>query len=304
MSPAHLVRSAEDAEPVVPPGYERHSEGFRRWPVVGEAAGAVHTGFGIAELDPGGSVAPHVHSFEESLFVLDGEVVLRTAEGAALLRPGDYALIPLGEPHGLRNDGSTPARLAALSAPAPRHAYGGDTFFVPPLPDREPEPVDVRDPRTRSFGHIDPEHMDPTQQSQERLAVSASMRTALLVYSGITVKMMVDRDLGAQLSTMFMVQYDPDGVAGAHDHPLEETYLILDGRVDATFDGSEYRLEPGDVAWAGVGCVHSFSNPGPGTVRWLETQAPQPPARHSYRFARDWTYLSDAVEAARTREEG
>ena len=30
-------------------------------------------------------------------------------------------------------------------------------------------------------------------------------------------------------------------------------------------------------------------------VRCLETQAPQPPARHSYRFARDWTYLADAL---------
>ena len=60
------------------------------------------------------------------------------------------------------------------------------------------------------------------------------------------------------------------------------------------FDGERYRLEPGDVAWAGVGCVHEFSNPGPGIVRWLETQAPQPPARHSYRFARDWDYLADA----------
>jgi hypothetical protein len=30
-------------------------------------------------------------------------------------------------------------------------------------------------------------------------------------------------------------------------------------------------------------------------VRWLETQAPQPPARHSYRFARDWNYLQQAL---------
>jgi mannose-6-phosphate isomerase-like protein (cupin superfamily) len=52
----------------------------------------------------------------------------------------------------------------------------------------------------------------------------------------------------------------------------------------------------GDVAFAGVGCVHEFSNPGPGIVRWLETQAPQPPARHSYRFARDWIYLADVLE--------
>jgi quercetin dioxygenase-like cupin family protein len=104
---------------------------------------------------------------------------------------------------------------------------------------------------------------------------------------------MVDTDLGAQLQTMFMVQYEAGGFAGPHDHPLEETYLILDGEADATFDGKTYRLRPGDIAWAGVGCVHAFSNATPegGTVRWLETQAPAPPPRHSYRFARDWDYL-------------
>jgi quercetin dioxygenase-like cupin family protein len=154
-----------------------------------------------------------------------------------------------------------------------------------------PVPVDVRDPRTRSFGHIDPANMDPGRQTQDQLAVSASMRTALLVYSGITVKMMVDSDLGAQLQTMFMVQYEPGGVAGTHDHPLEETYLVLEGEVDASFDGEVHRLGPGDVAWAGVGCVHGFSNPADRPVRWLETQAPQPPGRHSYRFTRDWDYL-------------
>ena len=54
-------------------------------------------------------------------------------------------------------------------------------------------------------------------------------------------------------------------------------------------------LGPGDVAWAGVGCVHEFRNIGDGHVRWLETQAPQPPPRHSYRFTRDWAYLADAL---------
>jgi mannose-6-phosphate isomerase-like protein (cupin superfamily) len=133
--------------------------------------------------------------------------------------------------------------------------------------------------------------MEVNRQTQDQLAVSASMRTALLVYSGITVKMMIDSDLGAELSTMFMVQYQPNGVAGQHDHPLEETYMILEGTVDAVFDGERYRLEAGDVGFAGVGCVHGFSNPANTPVRWLETQAPQPPGRHSYRFARDWDYL-------------
>ena len=122
------------------------------------------------------------------------------------------------------------------------------------------------------------------------------MRTALLAYSGITVKMMVDSDQGADLSTMFMVQYAPDGMAGRHDHPFEEVYYFLEGESDAEFDGQHYRLGPGDIALAGVGCVHAFRNAGEGRLRWLETQAPQPPRRYSYRFARDWDYLRSGLE--------
>ena len=296
MSPVHVVRKAADATWGVPPILEGHAEGFRRWTVVDEAAGAVHTGFGIGEMEPGGRLDWHLHSYEESLYVIDGEVVLHTSEASVLLRPGDYGLLPLGLPHALANLGSENARWAALSAPAPRADHGGDTYFVAPLPERDPVPIDARDPRTRSFGNIQPEHMDPVKQSQELLAASASMRTALLVYSGITVKMMIDSDLGAQLSTMFMVEYEAlKGVIGGHDHPLEETYLILDGEVDATFEGRRYHMVAGDVAWAGVGCVHAFANPAEVPVRWLETQSPAPPARHSYRFERDWEYLKEAI---------
>ena len=103
-----------------------------------------------------------------------------------------------------------PVRWAEMLAPQPRVARRGRHLSrSPAFPERDPEPIDVRDPRTRSFGHIDPANMEVDKQTQDMLAVSASMRTALLVYSGITVKMMVDPDLGAQLLTMFMVQYEP-----------------------------------------------------------------------------------------------
>ena len=73
-------------------------------------------------------------------------------------------------------------------------------------------------------------------------------------------------------------------------------YMILEGEVDSWFDGNHYHLKPGDIAWAGVGCIHEFRNPTQGIVRWLETQAPQPPRRYSYRFRRDWTYLEEALK--------
>ena len=295
MTAAHLVRQASEASFEVQAGWAAEATRFRRWTVVGEDAGAVHSGFGISELDPGGKLSAHVHSFEESFFVVEGTGVVDTPEGSFRVGEGDYGLLPVGVPHGWRNDAASTVRWAEMQGPTPRERRGGDTFLVPPLPLNEPRAVDVRDPRTRRFGNITTAHMEVGGQSQEMLAVSASMRTALLVYSGITVKMMVDSDLGAQLTTMFMVQYAPDGVAGAHDHPFEETYYFLEGQAEATFDGDRYVLGAGDVAWAGVGCVHSFRNLGDGPLRWLETQSPMPPARHAYRFARDWDYLREAL---------
>lgn len=291
----HIVRKTADLVYEPPAEFVGRSSGYGGASVVDEDAGGVQMGFRMARLEPDGHVDPHVHSFEESIYAIAGRVVLDTPEGSYLLEAGDYALLPVGTTHGLRNLSDATASFAEMKAPLPRERFGYDTQFPPPLATDEPVPIDVRDPRNRYFGHIEPENMDPAQQTQDRLALSASMRTALLVYSGISVKMMIDSDLGADLSTMFMVQYEEGGFAGAHDHPLEETYLILEGEVEARFDGERYELGPGDVAWAGVGCVHEFRNVGSGRVRWLETQAPQPPPRHSYRFARDWSYLEDAL---------
>jgi quercetin dioxygenase-like cupin family protein len=123
------------------------------------------------------------------------------------------------------------------------------------------------------------------------------MATAALAYSGITVKMLVDKRLGAHLHTMFMVAYEPGGVAHPHDHPFEESYYMLAGEIDVVADGARYTLRPGDVFWTGVGCIHAFYEVRGEPVLWLETSAPGPPDRHSYRFDRDWEYLAERLLA-------
>jgi len=250
---------------------------------VGEdTPGATVTAFDVCSLGPGGRIEARVQSFEECVYVLAGAPVLQTDSTATLLQAGDYGLIPVGTPHAWFNEGPEPARWASMRSPQPRSRHDYDTYRVtldtPPVA----IPVDPRDPRTRRFGHIELSQMD---------VGSVSMATALMVYTGIAVKMMVDANMGARLTTMFMVHYDADGAAGAHDHPFEETYLFLEGEAEAEFDGSVHRLGPGDLAFAGAGCVHGFRNAGGGPLRWLETQAPQPPSRHSYRFVRDWAHL-------------
>jgi quercetin dioxygenase-like cupin family protein len=119
------------------------------------------------------------------------------------------------------------------------------------------------------------------------------MDAALLAYSGISVRMLVDRSLGADHLTMFTVDYEVGGAAQAHDHPFEETYFFLAGTVQGELDGQRHTFTPGDVVFAGVGSVHAFWNDGPDRVRWIETQAPQPPVRNAYRWQPTWTAVAE-----------
>ena len=295
----HHVLRADQIRPR--PAYPDASSGFARSSLVDAAAGSVHMAVGLCTLDGDGSVDEHVHSFEESFYVLEGSPVLVLDGRGYILRPGACGLVPVGVRHAWAGAGES-ARWIDMCSPQPRvDAVGGeDTFFVGPAPTGlEPAPLDVRDPRTRNLFRL-----DEGQMSLDRLkagaavdepTVSASMATALLAYSGIAVKMLVDQRLDAQLHTMFMVEYEPGGVAHPHDHPLEEAYVILEGEVEAHADGEQYTLRTGDGFWTGVGCVHAFYNRTDGRVRWLETQSPQPPARHSYRFNRDWEYLQSRI---------
>jgi mannose-6-phosphate isomerase-like protein (cupin superfamily) len=157
----------------------------------------------------------------------------------------------------------------------------------------------MRDPRNQNAVRFDSDSMDLGRLAGgsrvDAPTVSPSMATALLAYSGIGVKMLIDQQRGAQLHTMFIVDYQPTAIAHPHDHPFEEAYVFVQGEVHALVDGTLMAFHPGDVLWAGVGADHGFENRGSGLVRWIEVQAPQPPARHSYRFSREWEHLADKL---------
>jgi len=294
---SHVARAAAEIAPAASELYAPHASGYARDDLIGRHVGAVHTGFALCELAAGGHVAAHLHSREESFHVLAGAPTLVLDGRAHRLAPGECGLVPLGVEHAWLAGGETQARWLEMTAPAPRLTGPPDTFFTgPALPQGEGEPLDIRDPRLRTFFRLDPGAMELDNRKLgapvDAPTVSASMATALLAYSGITLNMLVDQRLGAVLHTMFMVQYEPGGVAQPHDHPLEETYYVLDGEVEATADGEALTLGPGDVFWTGVGCIHSFANRSDRRVRWLETQSPQPPSNHSYRFDRDWDHLA------------
>ena len=280
------------------------SHGLARQVVVGPAEGAVHTELAVGAFAAGGWLQRHVHSFEEALYVLAGELLIEIDDRVHRLVAGDYALIPIGHWHTLANGGEEQVRWLSVNTPQrlPADAGRRDTFFARDPFDRDALAARAArprfgDPTLRYVGHY---AGTPPQAEALRLddpargRKPAGMDTALLAYSGISVKMLVDRGFGADLLTMFTVDYEIGGAAQAHDHPFEEAYFFLAGEVEAELDGKPYTLRAGDVVFAGVGSVHGFWNTGSERVRWIETQAPQPPARHAYRWVMTWKQFEEA----------
>jgi hypothetical protein len=59
----HFIRAA-DVKPT--PAFPKHATGYRRFALSDRSVGAVHTGWGLCELDAGGRIDLHVQSFEKS----------------------------------------------------------------------------------------------------------------------------------------------------------------------------------------------------------------------------------------------
>lgn len=266
MTGMHHVSRINASAATFPPLYTKHSSGFRRAGYVDRAMGSVHMGVGICYLDPDGEIQPHLHSFEESFYILDGSVEL----GNHALKPGDFGLIGTGQRHAWRNASDRPARWLEMQAPQPRPIeYGKDTFFTA-----------LGDASAPTLGHFD--------ESQLPRPGAPSQMEGFNPTTGVAIKMFVDRSFGAIHQSLFLIQYMPGAKIDPHDHTFEESYLIVSGRVRAIADSKPYDLGPGDVIWTGVGCIHSFENTGEEPVRWIETQAPLPPAKEVFRFERDW----------------
>ena len=244
-------------------------------------AGACTPASGCAGSTPGGAVPAHVHSYEESLYVA------RRAAWSCRHRARRSRL----GPGRLRAD---PGRRAALAAQRRRRPRRGARGCRRPLPrpalrprhpararaGRRPSrsPVDVRDPRTRRFGHIDPAQHGPgaADPGPARRVGEHAHRAAGLQRD--------HREDDGRLRPRRRAVDDVHGAvrAGRRGRRARPPVRgdLPDPRGRGRGDLRRRRRTCSSRATSrgpASGCVHGFRNVGDGPVRWLETQAPQPP---------------------------
>jgi mannose-6-phosphate isomerase-like protein (cupin superfamily) len=276
----HHVTKIDPSSAQTPEGYQQHSTGFRRSTYVEHESGSVHMGTGICTVAASGTIAPHIHSFEETFFILNGSVIVQIGDQAYTLGPGHFGLIGTGVKHSWHNAGSQSAQWLEMQSPQPRTAdVGRDTFFVGGDVPAQATPPDLAQ-TAGILGYFD--------ESQLPRPGAPSEMEGFNPTTGVAIKMFVDRSFGATHQSLFLIQYMSGAKIDPHDHAFEESYYIVSGRVKATADGKTYDLGPGDAIWTSVGCIHSFENVGSEPVRWIETQAPLPPTKEVFRFERDW----------------
>ncbi|MBI4265349.1 MAG: cupin domain-containing protein [Acidobacteria bacterium] len=287
----HYVRRSANTVLGPPPLYTGHSTGYTHASLVDHTSGSVHTGLSLNSLEAGGTIAPHVHSYEEGFYVLEGQPLVSIESQTYRLKPGDFGAVKVGMLHAWRNTGSGPGRWLQMAAPQPKPAgRERDTFFARSarLPSAaEAHDVDGSDPTPPALlGHFDVGQIPPPGEG----------RTGAGTLPGVFLKWMIDEQFGARHHRMLLIEYQPGVSIGLHDHTFEEAYYILTGAVQATLDGERYLVEAGDVVWTGVGCVHAFANVGSVPVQWLETFSPQPPAENVFRFMAEWEQRARDIE--------
>src|SRR4026207_1000157 len=95
----HFFSSFDPATLGYHPVFEGHSEGYAHKSLVNRAEGSVLTGLSINELTPGGRIDPHVHSFEESFYVLSGEALVVINGFSYPVTVRDPAAVPVAPEH-------------------------------------------------------------------------------------------------------------------------------------------------------------------------------------------------------------
>jgi quercetin dioxygenase-like cupin family protein len=269
----HVVGKLDETAPDAGP-FAGHAEGLTRRALFDRAKGTVHHSLVHFELEPAGRIDRHLHAFEQAIYVLSGSLAVELGGEREELGPDDYLWLELGVAHGLANPSGAPVTWLEVSAPNPG-ANLEDTVFS----ESAGAAPDV------AYGRG---HFDVADLPEPSGAILAGAGTNV---GGASVRLLVNQDFGASQFVLMALRYVPGGAIKEHDHAFEEGFFFVEGEIEAVLDGETHTLGPGDYFWSGVESMHALANRSDAPVRWLETQAPQPPSRHQFRYRGDWEQL-------------
>lgn len=298
-TPYVVIRGARDA--ATSPAHHA-GDGVRSCRLIGREEGARHLGMQITELDSGARIPAHLHAHEETVMVLEGTAELWLGGVWHNLDQGCFAAIPLGAVHSWRNRSAESARWFTVRAPLPPVSCepGMVQIDVPDHPLGE---------EVQEVGNIVPWQSAVGRLTADDQPPYGPLSLGGLGYYGTHVKsisaaMAVDHHRGAVHHTMFTIAAPPrtsnsPSSLSPHVHPFEEGFLILKDETEWEIEGEPVRAAAGDLVWVGVGTSHKVMSAAGSSARWIEVQAPAPPAQNGFLFPHEWRALAEVRKSDR-----
>ncbi len=200
-----------------------------------------------------GSTEPHIHLHHADAFwVLEGEFVVLLGEAEVVLGPGDFALAPPGVVHRYRTEGGRWLNMHGPDCGFADYLRSGSRF------DDQSPPPDGGRPASEAALHRSGEG--------ERIEPGPGARG--LVKAG------ADDGIGSFSLIEFELDPGAPGPPPHHHEHLTDSFYVLDGTLTVLLGDERHEAAAGSYALIPPGNVHTVSNPGDGTVRFLNVTAP------------------------------
>jgi quercetin dioxygenase-like cupin family protein len=197
-----------------------------------QTGGAISASVHTVPADWDGPPAHH-HAFDESFYVLDGELVFQLDEELATAGPGTFMFAPAGAVRTAANLGAAPARYLLLCTPAG------------PIPER----TEVG-PRLRERADLDRARPIPVASKRLNVHVRSEQSGGRL---GLMENFMSARRSGPPL----------------HHHDFDELFWVLEGELTFQLGSELVTRRAGEFAFAPRGAEHTFANRSEDQARFL-----------------------------------
>jgi len=262
------------------------SDGLKVAVMAGAEQGSVHVEVALSRLEPGASIFGHQHFYEESFYILSGEVLVDIDGHRYHLRANDFGFAPMAAAHSWHNQSDEPVEWFRVRSPQPRTVNDSNGSFSVPQLEPPSSGALVGDPRPTVpyVGRFEEHHLPAAGPLAMRGVRGPNVKD-------VAIWMLVDELIGALHHTMFIVQFRPGATThpqGDHFHPFEEAYYFIQGSAIAHLEGGDLPVRTGDLVFAGTNAMHGYTMTGDEPVRWIEIQAPAPTPAGAFIFPADW----------------
>ena len=164
-------------------------------------------------------------------------------------------------------------RVAIKSAIAYSAALGGGMGFASFLPETTRQEHDAKDQRSITMDELTPQYPPlPADDLKRNLTLAQIDQDKTLPHIGLVGDTYTITVTGAETAGRFCVidmHIPPGGGPPPHRHDFEETFILLEGEMEATFRGKKSIVKAGDTINIPANAPHRFHNASPNATRLL-----------------------------------